>query len=136
MKSLLFLLLFLPFAASAQTEKDYQDVMDKFVRYYNADLTDSICTLFPERTERPGMECFWRWAQQDGSSLKKYGKIKSYQYLGKVTQDPEKVAVFKVVYAKKGTKALSFNLPENHKFGTFRFDTTDDEIAAMLKKAR
>ena len=51
MKSLLFLLLFLPSAASAQTEKDYQDVMDKFVRYYNKNLTDSICTLFPERTE-------------------------------------------------------------------------------------
>ena len=81
------------------------------------------------------MECFWRWAQQDGSSLKKYGKIKSYQYLGEVGPDSDKLALFKIVTKKKKTKAMSFDL-ENGKFNTFRFDTTDDEIAAMLKEAR
>jgi hypothetical protein len=133
MKPLLFVFLLFPAAVFAQTDKDYQDVMDKFVRYYNAGQIDSVCTLFPVDTSLQE-RCFWRWAEQNESSLKEYGKIESYKYLGKVTQG--QLALFKVVYKKKGKKAMTFDLSENNLFGTFRFDTRDEEIDELLKKEK
>lgn len=132
MKGLLLLLLMLPAMAVAQTKEDYKNVMAKFVKYYNNNQIDSICTLFPDE-KSSGKECFYKWAEGNGrSGLDEYGPITDYSYLGKDETDQEKVTVFKVDFSKKGTKAMSFTLDSNNKFGTFRFDTVSREINKIL----
>lgn len=128
MKYCFFMLLILPAIAFGQTKKDYENVMKKFIKFYNNDEVDSICTLFPNDN------CFWREADPKGSK-DKYGKILSCKYLGKSAEDPESVTIFKIVFEKMKTKAMSFTLDHENKFGTFRFDTSSDEIKKMLKKA-
>lgn len=134
MKYLVMLLLLLPILVEAQSKKDFKEVMDKFVQYYNADNTDKICTLFKEKKD---IGCFWRWANEKGSkSFEEYGKITSYQYLGKDKTDPEKVTVFRVNTEKQGIKAMSFTLGQGNKFGTFRFITSSEEIERMLAEGK
>lgn len=134
MKGFLLLMLMLPAMAAAQTKEDYKNVMAKFVKYYNNNQIDSICTLFPDE-KSSGKECFYKWAEgKGGSGLEEYGPITDYSYLGKDETDQEKVTVFKVDFSKKGTKAMSFTLGSNNKFGTFRFETSSDEIEKMLQK--
>lgn len=128
MKYFAVILFMLPAVVFAQAKKDYELVMRKFVEFYNVNDVDSVCTLFPA-----DKDCFWRIVESDGSSiLEEYGKIASYKYLGKT----EDVTVFKVEFSKKETKAMSFNLDKNNKFGTFRFDTSSAEIKKMLRRAK
>jgi hypothetical protein len=136
MRYAMLLLIALPLISFSQTKTDYDNYMARFVRYYNKGLTDSICTLFPVEAGR-NEPCFWKWAESshDTSSYDDYGKIASYKYLGVDKTDPDNVTVFRVVFANKGVKAISFNL-ENKKFATFRFDTSSDEIEGMLKKTK
>ena len=129
MKYILFILFIVPVVAFSQTEKDYKQVMDKFVEFYNNDQHDSICTLFPAD------QCIWRNANPE-EIKKKYGNIISCKYLGIAKKDPEHVTIFKVVFKNMKTKAMSFTLDKENKFGTFRFDTSSDEIKKMLKKAK
>lgn len=132
MKAFLLLLLMLPAMAVAQTKEDYKNVMAKFVKYYNNNQIDSICTLFPDE-KSSGKECFYKWANAKAPGmLEEYGQITDYRYLGKDETDQEKVTVFKVDFSKKGTKAMSFTLGSDNKFGTFRFDTVTREINKML----
>lgn len=132
MKGLVLLLLMLPAMATAQTKQDYKNVMAKFVKYYNNNQVDSICTLFPDE-KSSGRECFYKWANAKAPGmLEEYGPITDYSYLGKDETDQETVTVFKVDFSKKGTKAMSFTLDSNNKFGTFRFETSSDEIEKML----
>lgn len=132
MKGFLLLMLMLPAMAAAQTKEDYKNVMAKFVKYYNNNQVDSICTLFPDE-KSSGRECFYKWANAKAPGmLEEYGPITDYSYLGKDETDHEKVTVFKVDFSKKGTKAMSFTLYSNNKFGTFRFDTVTREINKML----
>src|SRR4051812_24341821 len=110
MRYAMLLLIALPFVSFGQTKTDYNNYMARFVKYYNAGSTDSICTLFAVN-KRLSDPCFWRWAEtnKDTSAYDKYGKIVFYKYLRVDKTDPEKVTVFRVVFANKGVKATSFN---------------------------
>jgi hypothetical protein len=137
MKYLLAFLLLMPSAAIAQSQADFEQVMSRFVRFYNDGQTDSICSLFPREREGKAEECFWRWAEQHHdslSSLQEYGRITSYKYLGRDVTDAEPVHVFKVMFSKVGQKAHSFTLDEANRYGTFRFITSSDEIEKMLAR--
>ena len=138
MKFLLAILIFLPVTTIAQSQADFEKVMGNFVRFYNQDQTDSICSLFPTEVNGKARECFWRWAAEKRpdslSSLKKYGRITSYKYLGVDVTDAEPVHVFEIMFSKAGKKAHSFTLDKAHKYGTFRFITSSDEIEKMLRK--
>ena len=132
---ILLLLLLAPFAAHAQPDARVDTQMDLFVTFYNQKDNDKICTLFPKK-KRGEYDCVWNWFRSKSDVWAKYGKIKSFAYAGVDTSDPEQVRVFKVVYKKAGTKALSFTLHDDGTFGTFRFDTSSDEIEKMIKKVR
>jgi hypothetical protein len=125
----------MPLAAYAQTKTDYIATMDKFVKFYNNNETDSICGYLFEK-ETAENECFWRVAERHSPARDEYGKILSYQYMDKVKKDPNSIRAFKVIFEKKGVKVMSFHVRKNRRFGTFRFDTMDDEIERMLKKAK
>jgi hypothetical protein len=132
MKFLLIFLLALPLATFAQSKRDYNRTMEQFVRFYNNNDVNGVCLLF---YERPGRECFWKWAQRDHSTLDKYGRILSYEYMGKVPSDPNDIRAYKVLFEKQGVKAMSFHLGSDRLFRTFRLDTMDEEIEQMLAKA-
>lgn len=132
MKHILFILLFLPIMASAQTKADYEQIIGKFVTVYNDKQPEQICKLFSYKWG-PNFNCMWDKHFTD--TYNEYGKIISCKYMGKVSSDPGIIA-FKVVFEKKGTKAMSLSLEEDKKFGTFRFDTSSDEIQAMLSRAK
>lgn len=132
MKYFTFLFFLLPLSAIAQTGQDYQEVMDRFVVLYNNDQPDSICAMM---TEGDG-GCSWADAQQNGKFLTDYGDIKNYKYLGIDNGDPEKVTVFKVIFSKKGPKAMSFTLGSDNRFRTFRFTTFSPGIRRMLEHAK
>jgi hypothetical protein len=144
MKMLLAMLCLFPFTAFAQTKADYDQTFARFMKYYNSNQTDSICTLFPISTRAEEM-CFWKMVNAESSSLEEYGSIKSFKYLGIDKTDAESVRVFKVDYSKAGTKAMSFTLEpstaatvlnKTYVFGTFRFITSSDAIEAMLRQAK
>ncbi len=134
MRYIVILFITLPLISLGQAPKDYTNVMARFVNYYNEVSADRICSLFPVKKAEVG-NCFWKSLKPSGekSVYDVYGRIENYKYLGVDTTDPEKVAVFKVLFANKGEKAVSFNL-KNQKFGTFRFDTSSGLIEEMLKK--
>ena len=132
---IVLLLLVTPFITSAQTNARVDKQMRQFVNFYNKKHTDNICSLFPkEQIEE--YDCFWKWAEHKLDAYSEYGKIKSFVYAGVDTSDPEGISVFKVVYEKAGTKAMSFTLGEENKFGTFRFDTSSDEIEEMIRNVK
>ena len=128
MKFLMIALLLLPFITIAQTKQDYEKAMAAFVKYYNNQQSDSICTA----NFSDAANCFWAKIRPE-RIYKEYGRIIEFKYLGIAEKDPENVTVFKVNFERKGVKAMSFNLNEENKFLTFRFDTIDDEIEDMLR---
>ena len=123
MKKLLFLLCFLPATGYSQTRADYESVMTKIVKYFNARQADSICSLSKRKN-------FWTAANNE--YFYKYGTINSFKYLGVDTSDNGKVHVFKVIWSNAGVKATSFSLGPDLKFWTFRLVTSSDEIERML----
>ena len=133
MKYLVLLFCMSSLVVSAQTKRDYMDAMSRYVTFYNNDQMDSICAMFPKR-QSGKFDCFWAQVQSSRRSLDEYGRITSYKYIGLDTSDLEPVRVFRVVFAKKGVKATSFTLHDDLKFGTFRFDTSSDEIERMLNR--
>jgi len=129
MRYIIILLAMLPLASFAQNTKDYERAMGSFVKFYNNSQSDSIINLSaPE--ERDNM-----WNPELIATLQKeYGTIKSHKYIGIDTSDPGKVAVFKMMFTKAGTKATSLTLDKRNYIGTFRFITSSDEIEKMLKR--
>lgn len=119
LKRLLLLLLVAPVVAFAQSKQDAR-MVDKFVNYYNKQQTDSICTLFPDERST-GIKCFWKGASTDGT-YDLYGKITAHEYMGVEGPDNRKVTMYKVVFSKKGTMVMSFNLDERNKFMIFRLE--------------
>lgn len=114
MKRLLLLALLTPMVAFAQSKQDYSHMVDKFVKYYNKQQTDSICTLFPdERTT--GIKCFWKNASTDGT-YDLHGKITAYEYIGEEGTGDREVTMYKVVFSKKGAMVMSLRMNSNHKF--------------------
>ncbi|GAB3011169.1 hypothetical protein GCM10027051_11700 [Niabella terrae] len=106
------------------------------MNYYNERSIDSLCSLFPLKKSEEGL-CFWKTLERNSekSVYDEYGMIKNYEYLGVDSTDSKGVAVFKVQFANKGAKALSFNL-KNQKFEIFRLNTSSDFIEEMLKKKK
>jgi hypothetical protein len=131
MKHFLLLILLVPLFSFAQTDAEYDTQMGFFVNAYNRQDTESICAM-SRKIRIDGYNCFWKWVTSKTDLYTEYGKIKDFAYAGIDVTDPERVRVFKVVYEKKGTRALSFTLQKNRKFGTFRFDTSSDEINKMI----
>lgn len=117
MKRLLLMALATPMVTFAQSEQDYAHLVDKFVKYYNKQQTDSICTLFPDE-KSTGIKCFWKGASTDGT-YNMYGKITAYEYMGADGPDGRKLTMYKVVFSKKGVMTMKFNVDENHKFMVF-----------------
>ncbi len=128
MKYLMLMMLF-PLTVFAQSRKDYDKAFGDFVKFYNKENWQGVCSMM---SSSPNDRCMWKDA---GHVIKKHGKIIKYQYLGVDTSDPERVTVYKVTFANKKEEAVSFNFDTEDKryFGTFRFTTESDEILRMLK---
>ena len=116
MKCLLLLALLTPVFANAQNEQKHTDLVDKFVKYYNKQQSDSICTLFPD--ERTNGKCPWRDASTDGT-YGMNGKITSYKYVGEEGSGERQVTIYKIVSSKKGDMQLSFHVNEYNQFTIF-----------------
>ncbi len=109
MKYLFFVAFFLQsFVAVSQTKKpDYKIVMGKFMKFYNNKQGDSIVYLF-----NPNQRCFEknRWTPQIIYSLhEQYGKIKSYKYLNKRSNN-EGAMAFETIFTKIGINGTSMEL--------------------------
>jgi len=137
MKKAIFIFLFfaLSNAASAQSQADYEKVMVRFQKFYNAGQSDSIRAMFSDdwgtTTEKRAR--LWRGGDD---LLKEYGKIESMKYLGAEAEDPDKkVRIFKVI-CTKSTHATGLSIDKMGKLQTFRFDTSSDDIDEMMKNAK
>jgi hypothetical protein len=136
MKPLALLTFLLPFTIAAQTRADYEHVMAKFQRFYNAGQGDSIHTM-----SKPSIQLATKnnpmWTnERNAEALKQFGSLKSFIYLGIDKTDPDKVYVFRTFFSKAGAKTTSLTMDENSKLGTFRFMTTSDGIDDLLKKRK
>ena len=135
MRYLTFLSLFcllMPCMASAQTRSDYDYVMSKFVKYYNASQPENINTMWPVRLRKQNKELFG--AKQLEELQDKYGKIASFKFMGIDSTDPGKAAVFKTIFSRAGVKATTLNVEPGNFLGKVNLVTTSVEIRKMLKK--
>ncbi len=136
MKNILFILLFLPVIGFAQTRKDHERVMAKFVKHYNNKQGDNIIRMW-----KGGEYDEWNhqmWSDEQLISMHKdYGKIVSYKYLGIDTEDPNPgLAVFETQFSVVGWKTTSMTIDKEGWLGTFRFITSSDGINKMLKNKK
>ena len=136
MRILAVLMFLLPLAAIGQTVKSYEQAMKKIQKFYNTKQGERINAMFEDdnshyRSARP----LWTNAKA-AELLKEYGRLESFKFVGIDTTDPNKVYIFRTVFSKKGAKTTSFTLNKNNQLGTFRFDTTSDEITRLLQNAQ
>lgn len=136
MKTLALLGFLLPMAVTAQTKADYEHVMAKFQKFYNAGQGDSIQAM-----SKPFIQLISKnnplWTnERNAEALKQFGKLKSFAFLGIDKTDPDNVYVFQTFFRKAGAKTTSLTLDENSKLGTFRFMTTSDGIDDLLKNRK
>ena len=129
MKKIVLVLFLFPVISFAQQKADYEHFVRRFVKYYNNGEADSINHM---SRNNDGM---WNNLMLQGN-LTKYGKIKSFTYLGIDTTDPGKTVIFKIVFTKAGKKALGLTLDKSLYPGNFRFDTSDEEIERMLRASK
>jgi len=130
MKFIAFFFFLIPIALAAQTKSDYAHSMARFQRFYNAGQGDSICAMF----ERPTDAAFLWGNEKAASALDEFGALRSFKFIGIDTLDPDKVYVFKTLFAKAGTKTTSLTLTSNNNLSTFRFITSSEGITQLLKK--
>ena len=135
MKILLCLSFVLPITVIAQTETDYKQAMAKFQGLYNAGKGDSISAMFNIDYQSVGIEPMWT-NKRTAEALKEFGTLQSFKYIGVDETDHDTVRVFQTFFSKAGAKTTSLTLHKNHKLGTFRFMTTSDGIAALLRKQK
>ena len=134
-KLLVLLLLFiLPVIAFSQTKADYQYVMDKFIKFYNAQQYDSVYNLFSNEGKK--FITIERNAETLKRFMEKYGKVTSYKYLGIDSLDPDVVTVFTTKWSIAGDKTTSFTLDKENKFMDWRFITSSDGIDKLLKNRK
>ena len=105
MRYILITLLLLPMSAMCQTKADYEHAMDRFVKYYNARQGDSIVAMWPPN-EKKTMTHMWG-DESVNETYEQCGAITSYIYIGKDTEDPNKVAVFSIIVQYKRTRRCS-----------------------------
>lgn len=132
-KLFLILCCCLPLFSLAQTQEDYEAMLVKFMEYYNSAETEKIASLFTERSRSSIERAYAKEKIMEGH--KHWGKIRSFKYLGIDTTDLERVAVFRIETTTQ-VHALSFNLFEDGKFGTFRHSTSSPEIDEMLRNSK
>lgn len=133
MKNLLLITFLLPAAAMAQSQADYESMMNKFVKHYNKGNSEQIVAMFPKDAQKFILSAYK--PEEFVSKHEEQGKIQSFRYLGIDTTDPEQVRVFRVE-TTKGVRTMSFNLGPDGLFGTFRQYTTSDYIEQMLRNSR
>jgi hypothetical protein len=114
-----------------QKKADYERVMNKFVKYYNAIEPDSIINLWPIGDQANIRDMWNRNAIM--RDFTEYGTLKSVMYLGEADDD-KGVIIFKAVFSKSGTKAIGLTLDEKNHLGTFRFTTSSPGIDKLLEK--
>jgi hypothetical protein len=128
----------LPAMGFSQTKADYEHAVSKLAKFYNNDQPDSVYKLLSDKWGSDKKNLF----SPDNAKalLKRYGKIKSYKYIGK---DPEyyddqltQMVFFKVVYtmAVDGRRehAMSISLDEQNKIYGFNFITSSPHIDSFV----
>lgn len=137
MKIIAIAIFLLPGVLFGQSKKDYQAAMFKFQKFYNAGQGDSINALINKHMPEVMRSAKPIWTNESASeSLKKYGTLKSFQFIGIDQADPEKVHVFETIFSKAGPKTTSLTLFKNGDIGTFRFITYLDDTNQLVKKLR
>lgn len=129
MKKLLIVLFCLYFVqGNAQNKADYENVVDKFMTFYNNNQPDSICDLYSDSWGKTRKAL---WTSEIIKNLKdKFGMMKSYKYMdGK----PGNLLLYKVVF-EKSTHAMGLVLDKKSKLLTFRFKTTSYSIENLLQQ--
>lgn len=134
MKALAFLFFLLPVVTEAQVMSNIENAMIKFQRFYNTGQGDSINAMFGRNWDNA--KAFKPlWTNEDSeATLQQYGTLQSFTFIGIDKSDPQKVFVFKTVFAKGGEKTTSLTLDKDYNLATFRFITTSKSISRLLKK--
>ncbi|MCD6063374.1 MAG: hypothetical protein K0R82_1285 [Flavipsychrobacter sp.] len=130
MKNLILISFLVPAMAMAQSKDDYEKAMNRFKQYYNQQNSKKIVGLFSPEAQQFVEDAFGKKKVEE--LINKYGKILSFKYIGVTKEDG--VAIFRTEFEKQ-TFTTGFILEEGNKFGTFRFNTTSDEIEAMLRNS-
>ena len=133
MKFLAILVLLMPLALLGQTPKSHSQAMEKFKKFYNAGQGDSINAMFGhEWDQMKATKPLWTNAKV-AELLQEYGSLKSFEFVGVDTLDPNKVYVFKTFFSKVGAKTTSLTLDKDNSLSTFRFITTSEGITQLLR---
>jgi len=135
MKLLAILVLLMPLALLGQTPNSHSQAMEKFKKYYNAGQGDSINAMFGHEWDQiKTTKALWTNAKA-AELLKEYGSLKSFEFVGVDTLDPNRVYVFKTFFSKKGVKTTSLTLDKDNSLSTFRFITTSEGIIQLLRNS-
>lgn len=129
MKKLLFILFcFGLFQSYSQKQADYENVLGKFLIYYNAVQADSICEQFADSW---GKQKKTLWTNEEIKELhQEFGTMKSYKFMA---VEPGGAMLFKGEFTKSA-HAIGMVLDKKKKLKTFRFKTTSDYIDSLLLK--
>lgn len=127
MKKLLIALFCLYFLQGiAQNKTDYDNVVGKFMKFYNNNQADSICNLFAD-TWGEARKTLWT-PEKLKEARDKFGIMKSYKFMDGTHGD---VLLYRVVF-EKSIHAMGLSLDKKSKLLTFRFKTTSDAIEKLL----
>jgi len=136
MKHLLFILALLSCTtAFGQSQKDYEQVMAKFMHYYNSTHGDSILNMFSDELGKYKQSA-WNDPKNEGAH-KEYGMMHSWKFGGIDSTGKGNIDTwvrFFLVTFDKTTHAMSFSLDKKNKFLTFRPMTFSDYIDSKLAK--
>lgn len=129
-------LLIQPCIAFSQTQKDYENVVGKFMKFYNLNKPDSIINLYSDSWGETKKKL---WDVKKTNDLtERYGRMKSYKYLelyrdGTGDGGGDGLAFFKVVFTKS-THVMGITLDKQNYLLTFRFKTSSPHIDSLLER--
>lgn len=124
MKKLLLLLALIcsTLLVHAQSKSDYEAIFYEFQKRYNKQDFKGVRAMFQQEV------MIW----DDKYAIPRYeefGKILSAQFVGM----DEGVAIMKVNFEKKGTKATGITIDDVGMLGTFRFNTSSPSIDKLIQ---
>jgi hypothetical protein len=115
--------------AKAQSHADHDVAMSKFMKFYNAEQSDSICDLFAYCQNIKDSNI---WSKPEIMETKKeYGEMISFKFMG--YEPGDSVRLYKTVCTKK-TFCTGITIDEDKKLLTHRFHTTSPYIKKLLRK--
>jgi hypothetical protein len=127
-----------PLLSFGQEAEKYISVEERFVKYYNKGMSDSLLSLFAGPKYGHGS-----WTAADISrNHQKFGKILSFKFMflndhGKDTEG-RPMAYFKATFDKefqeKNIHAMAFSLTEESKIFGIAFITSDDYVDKEILK--